>query len=165
MMHKARWLALGALLGTLGLVLTFASPALSQKSTTKTNKNGKETLTQRLARETKLKEDQVTKLLNALGPAMLTELKAGKSVELPGLGTFRVVRVAGHKDIAAGGRPVTIPAFNTVEFVGSIEVGESANSKGVVPAETVPAFQYVPLPGQTPGQKVGRTHTPSQRVP
>jgi nucleoid DNA-binding protein len=165
MMRKARWLALAALLGTLGLVLTFASPAHSQKSNGKAPKDGKETMTQRLARESKLKEEQVTKLLNALGPAMMAELKAGKPVDIPGLGSFRVVRVAEHKDIAAGGRPVTIPAFNTVEFVGSIEVGEAANSKGTVPAETVPAFQYIPLPGQTPGQKMGRTRAPSQRVP
>ena len=164
-MRKARWLALTALLGPIGLVLTFTSLVHSQKSSAKTAKDKKETMAQRVARESKLTEEQVTKVLNALGPAMLAELKTGKSVGLPGLGTFRVVHVAGHKDIAAGGRPVAIPAFNTVEFLASAEVGEAANAKGVVPAESVPAFQYVPLPGQTPGQKVGRTRTPSQRVP
>ena len=33
------------------------------------------------------------------------------------------------------------------------------------PAETVPPFQYVPLPGQTPGQKTPRTRVPPTRVP
>jgi hypothetical protein len=80
------------------------------------------------------------------------------------LGTFRVVRVAEHKDLANGGRPIVVPAFNTVEFVGSIEVAEGVNAEGVAPAETVPAFQYIPNPYHTPPQKMERTHTPSQRV-
>jgi nucleoid DNA-binding protein len=160
-MHKQRWLALSVLLMTLGLILAFTSPAHSQKPR---QPKRDETMHERLARETKLTDDQVTKFLNALGPAIKDELTRGKQVSLPGLGTFRVVRVAEHKDIRDGGRPIVVPAFNTVEFVGEVSLGDAANSATAVPAETVPAFQYVTLPGQTPGQKMGRTHTPSQRV-
>jgi nucleoid DNA-binding protein len=158
-MRKARWLALAVLLVTMGLV--------AGQSTTKTarpKEKKEETIPQRIAKETKLTDEQAEKFYNAIGGAIREQLQRGKSVSVPGLGNFRVVRVAEHKDMAAGGRPVTIPAFNTVEFVGSVEVGDGVNAEGVVPSETVPPFQYIPLPGQTPGQKTGRTHTPSQRV-
>jgi nucleoid DNA-binding protein len=157
-MRNARWLALALLLGTMGLV--------TGQSTTKSRPRdpSKETIPERIARETKLKQDDVEKVWNALGSAIREDLKRGKSVAVPGLGTFRVVRVAEHKDMVAGGRPVVVPAFNTVEFIGSIETNGDANAEGVTPAVEVPEFKYVPLPGQTPGQKVGRTHTPSQRV-
>src|SRR5205807_10594682 len=104
------------------------------------------------------------KFYNAVGSAIREQLQRGKSVSVPGLGTFRVVRVAEHKDMAAGGRPIVVPACNTVEFVGTVEVSDGVNVEGITPAETVPAFQYIPNPNQTPGQKMGRTHTPSQRV-
>jgi nucleoid DNA-binding protein len=158
-MRKARWLALAVLLATMGLV--------AGQSTTKTarpKENKEETIPQRIAKDTKLTEQQAEKFYNAVGSAIRDQLHRGKTVAVPGLGTFRVVRVAEHKDMAAGGRPVTVPAFNTVEFVGTVEVSDGVNAEGVTPAETVPPFQYITLPGQTPGQKMGRTHAPSQRV-
>jgi nucleoid DNA-binding protein len=158
-MRNARWLALAILLSTIGLV--------AGQSTNKTKpRNDKvgDTITQRIAKEAKLTDQQADKVWNAIGPAIREDLRRGKTVSVPGLGTFRVVRVAEHKDMVAGGRPVVVPAFNTVEFVGSIETNDDANAEGVTPAVEVPEFKYVPLPGQTPGQKVGRTHVPSQRV-
>src|SRR5204862_8199082 len=111
-----------------------------------------ETMNQRVARESKLTEEQVTRLLNALGPAIRDELKKGHTVSLPGLGTFRVVRVAEHKDIEAGtGRVLRVPATNTVEFLAGEGVGEAANSPTAVPSETVPAFEHTPLPNQPKG--------------
>jgi nucleoid DNA-binding protein len=158
-MGKARWLALAVLLATMGLV--------AGQSTTKTAKpkeNKEETIPQRIARDTKLSEKDADKFYNAMGAAIRDQLQRGKTVSVPGLGTFRVVRVAEHKDISNGGRPVVVPAFNTVEFKGSIEAADAANADGVAPSVEVPAFQYIPNPYQTPGQKMGRTHTPSQRV-
>ena len=159
-MRYARWLALAVILGTMGLV--------AGQSTTKSAKprdTKGESISQRIARDTKLTEDQVAKMWNAIGPAIRDDLRRGKSVDVPGLGTFRVVRVAEHKDMIAGGRPVVVPAFNTVEFVGSIEVSDAISAEGVVPSVEVPAFQYNPRPNATPGQKQGRTHAPGQRVP
>jgi nucleoid DNA-binding protein len=158
-MRKARWLALAVLLGTMSWV--------GGQSTTKTAKPKEikeETIPQRIAKDTKLTEQQAEKFYNAVGVAIRDQLQRGKSVSVPGLGTFRVVRVAEHKDMVAGGRPIVVPAFNTVEFVGTVEVSDGVNAEGITPAETVPAFQYIPNPYQTPGQKMGRTHTPSQRV-
>ena len=84
---------------------------------------------QRVARESKLTEEQVTRVLNALGPAVRDELTKGNTVNLPGLGILRVVRVAEHKDMEAGtGRLLRIPAKNTVEFLATDGLGEAANS-------------------------------------
>lgn len=163
-MRKQQWLALGSLVGGLSLVLALTTPVHSQKPPDKKAAADDETLTQRLAKGAKLTEAQATQFFNAFGPAVREELRRGKSVNVPGLGTFRVVRVEEHRDLQ-NGRPVTIPASNTVEFLASDGLAGAANSAAAKPAETVPPFQYVPLPGQTPGQKTPRTRTPSSRVP
>ena len=159
-MRTARWFALVVLLGTMSLV-----PGQSTTKSAKPRDTKDETIPQRIARETKLNEKDADKFYQAVGTAVREQLQRGKTVSVPGLGTFRVVRVAEHKDLAAGGRPVVVPAFNTVEFVGSVEVNDGVNGGNITPSETVPAFQYNPLPGQTPGQRQGRTHVPSSRVP
>jgi nucleoid DNA-binding protein len=120
-------------------------------------------MNQRIARAAKLSEEQVTRVLEALGPAVQDELKRGKTVNLSGLGTFRVVRIAEHKDLR-NGQPVTVPATNTIEFLPVASVVDSANSAGAQPSETVPAFEYTPLPTQTPGQRTQRTYTAPLRT-
>jgi nucleoid DNA-binding protein len=122
-----------------------------------------ETLNQRLAKAAKLGQADVDKVMQALGPAIRAELSKGRTVDLPGLGSFRVVRIAEHRDLR-NGRPVTIPAVNHVEFVGGDEVGDAVNGPDAVPAETVPAFQYIPLPGQTPSQRTPGTRVPPTRT-
>jgi nucleoid DNA-binding protein len=156
-MFKHHRFVFGALVGAIGLVLCLTKPVLSQRPP------AEETLNQRLAKASKLKEEEVTRLLNALGPAIQEDLRAGKQVTLPGLGTFRVVRIGEHRDLQDG-RPVTVPAINTVEFIPVGTVVDSANSSNAQPAETVPSFQYNTLPGQTPGQKTGRTRVPPTRT-
>src|SRR5260370_14840995 len=117
-MRNARWLALAIMLGAMGLV---AGGQSTTKSAKPRDTKG-DAIPQRIAKETKLTDEQVNKVWNAIGPAIRDDLQRGKSVDVPGLGSFRVVRVAEHKDMVAGGRPVVVPAFNTVEFVGTIEV-------------------------------------------
>jgi hypothetical protein len=75
-----------------------------------------------------------------------------------------VVRIAEHRDMVTG-RPVVVPARNTVEFLGGGELTDAANGPGAQPAEVVPPFQYNTIPGQTPGQKVGPVRTPGTRTP
>jgi nucleoid DNA-binding protein len=160
-MRKQRLLATVAVVAALGVFVPIEAPGQQQAPKPRAD----ETWGQRVARESKLSEEQVTRVLNALGPAVRDELKKGKTVSLPGLGTFRVVRVAEHKDIEAGtGRVLHIPATNTVEFLASEGLGEAANSASAVPAETVPAFEQSPLPNQTKGQKVPPTKTEGTRV-
>ncbi|HZT79564.1 MAG TPA: HU family DNA-binding protein [Gemmataceae bacterium] len=159
-MRARCWAGLLVLVGTMGLMLGLAGPAQSQRP----QPRREEGLPQRLARDARLTEEQANRFLNALGPAVKADLAAGRTVSIPGLGTFRVVRIEAHRDMAAGGRPVVIPATNTVEFLASSELAGAANSPSAVPAESVPPFQFIPLPGQTPGQKVGRTAVPSTRV-
>ena len=80
-------------------------------------------------------------------------------MELKGLGTLRVVRVPEHRDLVDG-RPATIPASNYVDFLPAGGLVEAANAPGAVPQDTVPPFQYVPLPDQTKGLR-----TPEERMP
>jgi len=163
-MRTQRWLALGTLVGGLSLVLALTTPAHSQKAPDKKKPATDETLTERLARGAKLTEPQATQFFNAFGPAIREELSRGKSVSVPGLGTFRIVRVEEHRDLQ-NGRPVVVPARNTVEFLASDDLAGAANSAAAKPADTVPPFQYIPLPGQTPGQKTPKTRVPPARVP
>jgi nucleoid DNA-binding protein len=156
-MRTRNWLALGTLVGTLALVLATVPPARSQKPP------AEEGVPQQLARATKLTEEQASKFYAALGPILSAEIRKGKTVSLPGLGTFRVVRIAAHRDLVDG-RPVVIPARNTIEFIGGEELIGAANSEGAVPSEEVPAFEYIPLPGQTPGQKTGPVRTSGVRT-
>jgi nucleoid DNA-binding protein len=160
-MRNRPWLALAAVAGALGAFIPMEAPAQSKPKPPR----AEETLNQRVARESKLSEEQVTRVLNALGPAMRDQLKKGSSVSIPGLGSFRVVRVAEHRDIEAGtGRPLVIPARNTIEFLAGEGLSEMANGEGVVPAETVPAWQFNPLPDQTKGQRVPRTRIEGTRT-
>jgi nucleoid DNA-binding protein len=108
--------------------------------------------------------DDVDDVLKLLGPAISAKLARGERVEIPGLGTFRVVRVGEHRDMIDG-RPGVVPAHNYVEFLPVQDIVNAANAPGAVPAETVPAFQYNVLPGQTPGQRFPGVRTPSTRVP
>ena len=159
-MKTKQHIALAGMVLGLGLALVCTSAAQTVKPPKE------ETLSQRLAKRTKLSEDDVNKVLRELGPAIQEDLKKGKTVALTGLGTFRVVRVAAHKDMERGtGRLQNIAANNTVEFLASGDLGEVANAVTTQPAETVPPFEYNTLPGQTPGQKVGRTRVPPGRQP
>ncbi len=157
-MNKRHGWALGGVLGAAAVAAVLTAPAQSAKPP------AEETFNQRLAKAAKLSEEQAGRFYQALGPIVREELARGKSVSVPGLGTFRVVRVEEHRDLR-GGRPVVIPATNTVEFLSDGALIDSANASGAVPAETVPPFQYIPLPGQTPGQKVGPVRTPGTRIP
>ncbi|HJT76413.1 MAG TPA: HU family DNA-binding protein [Gemmataceae bacterium] len=155
--------ALGGLCAALALMAGLTATAQPPKA--KARGAREETLPQRVARRTKLSEENVNRIMQALGPAIREELARGREVSLPGLGSFRVVRVEAHRDLGRGGRPVVVPAVNTVEFLADSELDGAANSAGARPAETVPGFHYVPLPDQTPGQKVGPVRTPGIRTP
>jgi nucleoid DNA-binding protein len=143
-----------------GLTLGFVTEARSQR----TAPAYIGPLDKSIATETKLEVDDVNKVLKQLGPAISAKLARGERVEIPGLGTFRVVRVGEHRDMIDG-RPGVVAASNYVEFLPVQDIVAAANAPGAVPAETVPAFQYNVLPNQTPGQKFPGVRTPSTRVP
>jgi nucleoid DNA-binding protein len=169
-MRKPHWGGLAALLGTLGLVLGLTSAARSQRPADEEPPLGPRpqrsapeapeapTLRGRLVKATRLSEGNVDVFLAALGPAIRDQLRTGAPVELPGLGVFRVVRVPAHRDLVAG-RPALIPASQYVEFLPTGNLVEAANAPGAVPAETVPPFEYHPLPNRTESQRVGTTRS------
>jgi nucleoid DNA-binding protein len=140
---------MGALLAAYVLAISWSALAQSQRP-------DKDTLVQRIAKSAKMTPEDVDRFLREVGPAIREELKGGNEVTLPGLGSFRVVQIAAHKDLR-GGDAILVPAVNTVEFVADSSLNDAANSANAQPAATVPAFQYIPLPGQTPTDKVTRT--------
>lgn len=155
-MRTSCWKNGGRLTAILALLALGLSPAHSQAPT------ALGTLPQELARKTKLSEEDVTGLLNALGPAVREQLAAGREVTLPGLGVLRVVRIGAYRDLV-NGRPIDIPPRNIVEFIPDAEAQRSANAPNARPAQTVEPFQYNPLPSQTKSPKVPSIRSPSTR--
>ena len=155
-MRQSSCLALAGISCTLLIIACWAEPAHSQRVAADAS------LTQRVAKGAKVSEDEVIKVLRALAPALREDLKRGRSVEIPGLGTFRIVRVEGHRDLAEG-VPVKVTTRNTVEFLPTAEIQDAANAAGVEPAVTIRPFEYVPLPTQTPSQRTEYIRTPRRR--
>jgi nucleoid DNA-binding protein len=151
--HWWRW----ALIATLGAILV-ASPAQSQRPP------GQATVARAVSNKTKIAEKDVAKVLEALAPVIREKLSNGETVEVPGLGTFRVVGIPAHKDLVKG-RPATIEATNSVEFVPFVELVRAANSADAVPAVTVPEFEFDPLPNQTKGLRTPNIRAPNVRTP
>jgi nucleoid DNA-binding protein len=170
-MHTRKWIGLVVLVGVIGLFgLTDAvqsqlvqSPK-PQTSATSATSQTPQTLKQRVINLTKLQPKDVDKFLQSIGPAIRDHLKTGETVEITGLGTFRVVNIPAHRDMIRGtGVPVTVAASNYVEFLPSDGLVSAANSAATTPNETVPPFEYIPLPGRDPGMKMGTTRQPTLR--
>jgi len=119
-----------------------------------------------VAARAKVEVKTVQKVLEALAPEILDQIKKGAVVELPKLGKIRLVRVGEHKDMERGtGRVITIAARNFVTLDANPEIDTAANAAGVQPNEVVTQFQYNVLPGQTPSQKAGNLKVRSLRTP
>lgn len=155
-MRKHHSWSLAALGATLLLTLVLADPAQSQRPALPQEP----TLAGDIATRSGVKEADVAKVLQAMGPAVTQRIAAGQTVELQGLGTIRVVRIAEHKDLVDG-RPATIPAVNNIDFVPTGNLTNAANAANAVPAVTVPAFQYNPIQNRVPSTRVPSTRIPS----
>jgi nucleoid DNA-binding protein len=165
-MRKAHRWGLAALVGTLGLVVAATAQQVQQGPGQRpADRKQPATFQGRLLSATKLPEKDLQKFLAALGPAVSASISSGQSVNIPGLGTFRVVRIPEHRDMAPGGRPIVVEGTNYVEFLPAANLTSAANGPGAAPAVTVPQFQYVPLPDRTPGARVPGTRTLSPRQP
>jgi nucleoid DNA-binding protein len=158
-MLRNRYLPIVLLAG----IATYAvlSKAEAQTRTKVIPKN--ETFAQRVARYAEIKDKDAEQCIQVIGKALLEDLKQGKTDAIPGLGSFRIVRVGESKDLV-NGRPVTVPAYNVVEFSPDDGVSDAANGANVEAARFVPAFKYNILPGQTPGQKMPSSRMPSSRI-
>jgi nucleoid DNA-binding protein len=174
-MRATKWGAVVILVAATGLVLGQAPPTAERKAEPKESPPPQplrlgtvpavaNSLTGRIAQTTKLQESEVAKVVNAMGPAVRDLLGRGQNVDVPNLGTFRVVRIPEHRDLV-NGRPATIAGSNFVEFLAADKFAEAANQSGVRPADTVPPFEYNVLPDQTPGLRTGNTRMPNRRTP
>src|SRR5262245_7060736 len=130
-MRNTRWLAL-AVLG-LGLALTTAShsqppqPPQPQPQPAQAAAGGD--LAKALAEASGVAEKDATRLLAVLGPVLSQAMAAGNPVTIPGLGSFRIVRLAETKNLVDG-RPVVQPAVNVIEFLPEGVVTRTANAPG-----------------------------------
>jgi nucleoid DNA-binding protein len=177
-MRKANWAGAAILVGVAGIVVGQSpAPETSKKGDVPAPQQSKEpvrfgaglpnlpnSLNERIAAVTKLPPADVVKVMEALGPAIRDLLGQGQTVAVPNLGRFRVVRIPEHRDLV-NGRPATIGGSNYVEFLPTGSFAAAAELPGVQPAETVPPFQYNPLPDQAPGLKTGQTRSPNSRTP
>src|SRR5262245_42073992 len=135
--RKQHWLALALLIGSITVGLSVAQQP----------KPAPPPLPAAVAQASGVGEGDVVKVLNVLGPEIVRQLAAGKEVGVPGLGTFRVVKLSEQRNLEDG-RPVVQPAKNVVIFVADEAANQVVNTGAAAPKETVPAFQYVPLPTQ-----------------
>ena len=157
-MRFEKWKLLGLLAAlTVGMLLTVDAQTITGKKTTPPN------LKAGLVAATKEKPDTIEKIFKALGPAVSEQLRAGREVELPGVGMLRVVRVAEHQDLV-GGRPATIPAKNFVEFVPTGSLNTDANSPGARPSRTIEGYEFRVNPNSDPGIRTGSSRLPGTRT-
>ena len=180
-MRKAIWAVVAILVAASGFVLAQSDkpqadkpqadkPQADKPQVERVTQFGQQTsrlpnsLRGRIAGMTKMPEADVAKVLEALGPAVRDLLGQGQTVEVPNLGAFRVVRIPEHRDLV-NGRPATIAGANFVEFLPLDKFAAAADQAGVRPAETVPPFEYHPLPDQTRGLKVPPVRQPNTRTP
>lgn len=164
--------ALAALIVTLGLGLMLAVEAQTvivggakgKKAAPAGAKGPAVDLKAGLVAQSKLDEKTIEKVLKALGPAVSEQLRAGRQIELPGVGTLQVVRVTEYKDIDANGRPIIMPAKNYIEYVPTTKMNDDANSAGAKPARTVEGYDFRVNPNADPGMKTPYTRTPGTRI-
>ncbi len=142
------------------LLLVQAEPAQSQRPPLPKEP----TLAGDIAARSGVKEEDVAKVLQALGPVVSDRIAAGQTIDLPNFGQVRVVRIPQHNDLVDG-RPATIAATNTVDFLPAANLIAGANASGAVPSVTVTPFQYNPLPDRVPSTRIPGTRQPSTRIP
>jgi nucleoid DNA-binding protein len=153
-------LALGGLILALALGVVMTARA---QSVVVGGKKPVTTLKADVAKSSKYKEEIVAAIFQALGPAIQAQLRAGRQVELPGVGVFQVVLVNEHKDLIDG-RPGIVPARKFIEFVPAGDLAAAAASPGSVPARTVDGYEFRVNPNaasglKTEGTRAGRTKT------
>ncbi|WP_425147271.1 HU family DNA-binding protein [Deinococcus sp.] len=92
---------------------TKAAPAVAEKS----EKIAKTQIIDMLADKTTLNKKQAGEAVASMLDVVVEALKGGKSVGLPGLGTFSVAKTAARQGVRPGtSEKITIPAGKKVRF-------------------------------------------------
>lgn len=119
-------------------------------------------LNERIAKKTGLTEKQVDAVLRELGPAVADRLASGKGFELQGVGSFRVIRIAAHRELVGNYQAIQVPARNTVQFVPVGDFDATLNRPGAVQGFPVGEPNTNPIPNRVPSLKVGPTRVPER---
>ncbi|MFO0876695.1 MAG: HU family DNA-binding protein [Gemmataceae bacterium] len=155
--------ALAGLLVTLTLGLVMSATAQSIVTPAANSKTLPSSIKESIAQETNYKSEAVEKMLKALAPAVSEQLRAGREVELPGLGMFRVVRIDEYRDLV-NGRMTIIPARNFVEFVPTERLNQDANAFGARPSRTVEGWEFRANPNSIQGFRTPNTRNLGTRT-
>ncbi|AFZ67732.1 HU family DNA-binding protein [Deinococcus peraridilitoris] len=92
-----------------------AAPAAPAKA--ESTKLGKTHIVEAIADKAGLSKKQAAEVFDAFGDIVVDALKGGKSVGLPGLGTFSVTSTAERQGVRPGtSERITIPAGKKVRF-------------------------------------------------
>lgn len=155
---RGHLIALGGLLSLLVLGITLTARAQVVSTLPK-----RQTLEERLVKETKVKKTDVAKILKALGPALREQLQQDGKIDVPGLGIIRVLRITEYKDLV-NGLPTTIPARNYVEIEADSAANRAVNQPGVPPARTIQGYEFRVNPNASPGIKTQDRRVPRTRT-
>ena len=210
-MNPRTRLGLGLLVVGLGTAFALSGPAHSQPPPAK--KDGKPTptakqkeeklpapqlpiivtgaeqkpFTQRLAAKWNVNEAEVARRLEQMGQEIQKELAEGRNVEVPSVGTLRVVTVHQHRETVQG-RPAYVEKRNTVQLVPVGGLVAVANGPGAKSMEEIlpgnyfyhdiytgnglnrePPYTYPSgrdmRPANTPSNKVGGRRIPEGQRP
>jgi nucleoid DNA-binding protein len=151
-MNHATW----ALLALVSILITAGAQVLGTRKLPPTFQDG-------VAVRVKQEAKTVDEILKAFGPAVVEQLLAGRSVDLPGIATIRVVRVKEYTDLV-GGIVTRIPARNYIEVVPTAELDRVANLPGTVPAPVVEPYEFKVNPDTVPGIRTDGIKTPRTRI-
>jgi nucleoid DNA-binding protein len=147
----------------MGLLVALSADAQPPAPPAKSGTTASEKLEKVLARVSKVKEDDISSVLKALGPILRDKLRAGETVEVPGLGQFRIVRIQAHRDLIKG-IPGEVPGNNVVEFLSQGDLTAAANGPGAVPAVIVPPAEFTVNPNTAPSSKADPLRTQRSRA-
>jgi len=93
------------------------APAPATEQRADGTKMGKTQLVEQLAARTSLNKRQAAEVFDAMGDLIVEALRSGKTVGVPGLGTFAVKATAERQGVRPGtSERITIPAGKKVSF-------------------------------------------------
>ena len=94
-----------------------SAPAPTPPAKAASSKLGKTQLVEQLSEKTSLSKKQAAEVFDAFNDVVVDALRSGKSVGVPGLGTFSVKATAERQGVRPGtSERITIPAGKKVSF-------------------------------------------------
>jgi nucleoid DNA-binding protein len=108
----------------------FEIMAADKTKTTTSTTIGRQELSKRIAKQTKLSQKQASEVLEATLDSIREALESGDEVRLVGFGSFKVRQSAARKGVNPRDRqPIEVPAKERVRFFPGKELSEAVLKK------------------------------------